>query len=177
MNKDKVIKMLIPAVGLALFVSGCQSSFLTNMDDKGTASTLNVLSNNNGEDAAHLAAINEVLDASVDKVPTISAMGYAVVSSQPGRSANQKRLMAIRSARMAAMRDLAEQIHGLKVEGNTTVIDLMVQNDTFRGIVSGTIRGARTVRINPTGSDTYEVLLEIDKDTLSYLLRQARNVA
>ena len=177
MNKDKVIKMLIPAVGLALFVSGCQSSFLTNMDDKGTASTLNVLSNNNGEDAAHLAAINEVLDASVDRVPTISAMGYAVVSSQPGRSANQKRLMAIRSARMAAMRDLAEQIHGLKVEGNTTVIDLMVQNDTFRGIVSGTIRGARTVRINPTGSDTYEVLLEIDKDTLSYLLRQARNVA
>ena len=177
MNKEKVIKMLIPALGLALFVSGCQSSFLTNMDDKGTASTLNVLSNNNGEDAAHLAAINEVLDASVAKVPTISAMGYAVVSSQPGRSANQKRLMAIRSARMAAMRDLAEQIHGLKVEGNTTVIDLMVQNDTFRGIVSGTIRGARTVRINPTGSDTYEVLLEIDKDTLSYLLRQARNVA
>ena len=177
MNKEKVKKMLIPAVGLALLVSGCQSSFLTNMDDKGTASTLNVLSNNNGEDAAHLAAINEVLDASVDKVPTISAMGYAVVSSQPGRSANQKRLMAIRSARMAAMRDLAEQIHGLKVEGNTTVIDLMVQNDTFRGIVSGTIRGARTVRINPTGSDTYEVLLEIDKDTLSYLLRQARNVA
>ena len=177
MNKEKLIKMLIPAVGLALFVSGCQSSFLTNMDDKGTASTLNVLSNNNGEDAAHLAAINEVLDASVDKVPTISAMGYAVVSSHPGRSANQKRLMAIRSARMAAMRDLAEQIHGLKVEGNTTVIDLMVQNDTFRGIVSGTIRGARTVRINPTGSDTYEVLLEIDKDTLSYLLRQARSVA
>ena len=177
MNKEKVIKMLIPAVGLALFVSGCQSSFLTNMDDNGTASTLNVLSNKKGEDAAHLAAINEVLDASVDKVPTISAMGYAVVSSQPGRSANQKRLMAIRSARMAAMRDLAEQIHGLKVEGNTTVIDLMVQNDTFRGIVSGTIRGARTVRINPTGSDTYEVLLEIDKDTLSYLLRQARNVA
>ena len=177
MNREKIKKMLIPAAGLALFVSGCQSSFLTNMDDKGTASTLNVLSNNKGEDAAHLAAINEVLDASVDKVPTISAMGYAVVSSQPGRSANQKRLMAIRSARMAAMRDLAEQIHGLKVEGNTTVIDLMVQNDTFRGIVSGTIRGARTVRINPTGTDTYEVLLEIDKDTLSYLLRQARNVA
>ena len=176
MNKEKKIKMLLPVASLALLISGCQSSFLTKMDEKVTPSTLNVLSNN-GEDAAHLAAINEVLDASVANVPTISAMGYAVVSSQPGRSANQKRLMAIRSARMAAMRDLAEQIHGLKVEGNTTVIDLMVQNDTFRGIVSGTIRGARTVRINPTGSDTYEVLLEIDKDTLSYLLRQARGVA
>ena len=179
MIKEKKIKLLSPLVGLAFVISGCQSSFLTNMDEKGPGTTLNVLSNKGekGEDAAHLAAINEVLDASVETVPTISAMGYAVVSSQPGRSANQKRLMAIRSARMAAMRDLAEQIHGLKVEGNTTVIDLMVQNDTFRGIVSGTIRGARTVRINPTGSDTYEVLLEIDKDTLSYLLRQARGVA
>ena len=49
--------------------------------------------------------------------------------------------MAIRSARMAAMRDLAEQIHGLQVDSSTTVIDLMVQNDTFRGVVSGTIRG------------------------------------
>ena len=55
--------------------------------------------------------------------------------------------MAIRSARMAAMRDLAEQIHGLKVDSSTTVIDLMVQNDTFRGVVSGTIRGA------PNGAD------------------------
>ena len=175
MIKFRTRKLMAPAIGFALIVSGCQSSFLTNSED-GVQSSLNVLSNK-GEDAAHLAAINEVLDASVDNVPTISAMGYAVVSSQPGRSANQKRLMAIRSARMAAMRDLAEQIHGLKVEGNTTVIDLMVQNDTFRGIVSGTIRGARTVRINPAGSDTYEVLLEIDKDTLSYLLRQARTVA
>ena len=176
MNKFKKQKLLVTFIGASIFITGCQSSFLNNSEEKVSDSVLNVLSNK-GEDAAHLAAINEVLDASVDNVPTISAMGYAVVSSQPGRSANQKRLMAIRSARMAAMRDLAEQIHGLKVEGNTTVIDLMVQNDTFRGIVSGTIRGARTVRINPTGSDTYEVLLEIDKDTLSYLLRQARTVA
>ena len=176
MNKFKAQKLLVTFIGASIFITGCQSSFLNTSDERVSDSVLNVLSNK-GEDAAHLAAINEVLDASVDNVPTISAMGYAVVSSQPGRSANQKRLMAIRSARMAAMRDLAEQIHGLKVEGNTTVIDLMVQNDTFRGIVSGTIRGARTVRINPTGSDTYEVLLEIDKDTLSYLLRQARTVA
>ena len=36
MNKEKKIKMLIPSIGLALIISGCQSSFLTNMDDKGT---------------------------------------------------------------------------------------------------------------------------------------------
>ena len=72
------------------------------------------------------------------------------------------------------MRDLAEQIHGLKVEGNTTVIDLMVQNDTFRAVVKGIIRGAKTVRINPTGVDTYETVLEIDKDMMLMMLKSAR---
>ena len=28
-------------------------------------------------------------------------------------------------------------------------------------MVQGTIRGARTVRINPTGDDTYETVLEV----------------
>ncbi len=82
--------------------------------------------------------------------------------------------MAIRAARMAAMRDLAEQIHGLKVDGNTTVIDLMVQNDTFRGVVTGIIRGARTVRINPTGEDTYEIVLELDKSMIAGLMKSVR---
>ena len=112
-------------------------------------------------------------EASVEKIPTITAIGYAVVSSQPGKSVAQRRLMAIRAARMAAMRELAEQIHGLKVNGNTTVVDLMVNNDTFRGVVSGVIRGARTVRINPTGEDTYEIVLEIDRSTISQLMQSA----
>ena len=165
-------------------LGGCQSNLLNTdfLNSSSAAQTIEpkmeiLSSSNQNATMSDVAEINETLDANVMEIPTINAVGYAVVSSQPGRTENQKRLMAIRSARMAAMRDLAEQIHGLKVEGNTTVIDLMVQNDTFRGIVSGTIRGARTVRINPTGSDTYEVLLEIDKDTLSYLLRQARSVA
>ena len=121
-----------------------------------------------------IVALKEVFDSSVEKIPTLSAVGYAVVSSQPGRTDAQKRLMAIRSARMAAMRELAEQIHGIQVDSNTTVIDLMVQNDTFRAVVRGVIRGAKTVRINPTGEDTYETVLEIDKDMMLMMLRSAR---
>jgi len=121
-----------------------------------------------------LVNIKDVFDAGAENIPTLTAVGYAVTSTQPGRNDAQKRLMAIRSARMAAMRDLAEQIHGLEVDSSTTVIDLIVQNDTFRGMVNGTIRGARTVRINPTGTDTYEVVLEIDRETIGYLLKTAR---
>ena len=132
---------------------------------------------NKGTPTSSLNSVREVFDANSENIPTLTAVGYAVVSSQPGQSDAQRRLMAIRSARMAAMRDLAEQIHGLQVDSSTTVIDLMVQNDTFRGIVSGTIRGARTVRINPTGSDTYEIVLEIDREMINYLIDTGRRVA
>ena len=152
-----------------LAVSACQTL-------GGSSAESAAASKPNASASAQLAAVQEVFDASAEQVPTLTAVGYAVVSSQPGRSDSQKRLMAIRSARMAAMRDLAEQIHGLQVDSSTTVIDLMVQNDTFRGVVSGTIRGARTVRINPTGSDTYEIVLEIDRDMISYLIGTARGL-
>ena len=123
-----------------------------------------------------IKATEEILSASVEKIPTITAIGYAVVSTQPGNNVAQKRLMAIRAARMAAMRELAEQIHGLKVDSRTTVIDLVTQNDTFRTMVQGTIRGAKTVRINPTGDDTYETVLEIDREIMLLLLREARSI-
>jgi len=153
----------------ALAITGCETI--------GGTKTANVAAKANMTAADQLAAVQEVFDANAEQVPTLTAVGYAVVSSQPGRSDAQKRLMAIRSARMAAMRDLAEQIHGLQVDSSTTVIDLMVQNDTFRGVVSGTIRGARTVRINPTGSDTYEIVLEIDREMIGHLISTARGIA
>ena len=154
-------------VAAGLTISACET--LTSSAGNSAALSLD-------SEAGQLAAIKEVFDANAEQVPTLTAVGYAVVSSQPGRTDAQKRLMAIRSARMAAMRDLAEQIHGLQVDSSTTVIDLMVQNDTFRGVVSGTIRGARTVRINPTGSDTYEIVLEIDREMINYLINSARAI-
>ena len=169
-KRSATLGMILAAT---LAVSACQTlgGMVGNSDN-----TANNALNSDTSPSAQLAAVQEVFDANADQVPTLTAVGYAVVSSQPGRSDSQKRLMAIRSARMAAMRDLAEQIHGLKVDSSTTVIDLMVQNDTFRGVVSGTIRGARTVRINPTGSDTYEIVLEIDREMISYLIGTARGL-
>ncbi len=149
-------------------LSACMQNFNTSSLMKNNQ--INVDKNTNG-----VVALKEVFDSSVEKIPTLTAVGYAVVSSQPGRTQAQKRLMAIRSARMSAMRELAEQIHGIQVDSNTTVIDLMVQNDTFRAVVKGVIRGAKTVRINPTGKDTYETVLEIDRDMMVALLKSARN--
>lgn len=129
---------------------------------------------------ADIGAIEQAMNvadasaAAASEVPTITGIGYAVVSDQPARSTSQKRLMAIRAARIDATRNLTEQIHGMKISSRTTMIDAIVQNDTLRATVEGTIRGARTVRINPVGSDTYEVVLELDRDMIRHIVRAAR---
>ena len=168
-NKTKTIVVTF-TMGSLFLGTGC----LQNIASSGFPSSHNHNLKQIKSESDGIVALKEVFDSSVEKIPTLSAVGYAVVSSQPGRTDAQKRLMAIRSARMAAMRELAEQIHGIQVDSNTTVIDLMVQNDTFRAVVKGVIRGAKTVRINPTGVDTYETVLEIDKDMMLMMLRNAR---
>ena len=159
---------------LILLTQSCAPNLLQNMGLQ--KNSFNQNSDDFTAPTNQLNKTKELLDGASITFPTLTATGYAVVSTQPGQSIEQRRLMAIRAARMSAMRELAEQIHGLKVDSNTTVIDLMVQNDTFRGIVSGVIRGARTVRINPTGSDTYETVLEIDQDMVAYLFKQAQSL-
>tara|TARA_B110000977_G_C11059563_1_gene485401 strand:- start:762 stop:1355 length:594 start_codon:yes stop_codon:yes gene_type:complete len=112
--------------------------------------------------------------AAATTVPTISSVGYSSISSQPGKTLSQRRLMAIRAARMDAMRMLTEQVHGLNVQGDTLMSENVVQSDRFRASVSGLIAGSRTVKIEPKGSDTYAVTLEIDRDTIRQLLRANR---
>lgn len=143
--------------------------------------TLGLSSGSGGSSAAvrDAVAIEQTLnatDAAVAKkvIPSIIGSGYATISAQPAKNINQKRLMAIRVARLDAMRDLTEQVHGLQLSARTTVVDAVLQNDTTRASVEGTIRGARTVRINPVGRDTYEVVLELDRDMIARIMKAAR---
>ena len=103
----------------------------------------------------------------------LTGLGMAQVAGQPGKTLNERRLMAVRAGRMDAMRDLTEQVHGLRLNAQTTIRDAVVTDDSLAATVSGSIRGARTVRIRPTSDDTYEVQLALDADTVAYILRAA----
>lgn len=156
------------ALGLGLAVSGCTGSLslpFAGASDQGPSAT---------QDLLRTQQVLDVNDTAARTVPTISGVGYAVVSAQHGKSQTHRRLMAIRAARLEAMRELTEKIHGLRIDSQTSIADAVVQSDTLRASVAGTIRGARTVRIEPKGSDTYEVLLEIDREMVDQLLRAAR---
>lgn len=123
-------------------------------------------------------AIDKVAPAPVamaqKQTPQITGLGFAQIAGQPGKTGNEKRLMAIRAARMDALRDLTEQIHGIRIDAETTVRDAVVQDDRLYAVVEGTIRGARTVRITPKDPDAYEIVMAIDRDTVGYILRAVR---
>lgn len=107
-------------------------------------------------------------------VPALRGLGFAQVAGQPGKTTNERRLMAIRAARVDALRDLAEQVHGIRLSGTTTVGQAVVSDDRLTAMVNGTIRGARTLRVTPKGSDSYEVEMALDRPTVAYILRALR---
>jgi hypothetical protein len=72
------------------------------------------------------------------------------------------------------MRDLTEQVHGIRLTSQTSIRDMVLRSDTLNGVVSGEIRGARTVRITPKDSDTFEVVLELDQSTIGYIVKSAK---
>ena len=115
-----------------------------------------------------------VVTGPVVPVVQFTGLGLSQVSKQPGTSTNEKRLMAIRAARMEALRDLTEQIHGIRINAETVLRDQVVRSDSVRGLVEGEIRGARTLRITPKGGDSFEVVMALDPDTVAYILRATR---
>ena len=93
----------------------------------------------------------------------------AQIAGQPGKTPNEKRLMAIRASKLDAYRALTEQVYGQQLDANTTVADMTVMNDTFRTRVEGVIYGAQLVSITPVGDDTYETTMSLDRNAVQDL--------
>jgi hypothetical protein len=105
----------------------------------------------------------------VERRHTLTATGYAVIDVQPSDIPAQRRLLAIRAAKLDAYRGLTEQVYGQYLDSTTTVADMVVRSDSFRARVEGVVYGANLVQIEPRGSDTYEVTMSLDKSIVNDL--------
>ena len=107
-------------------------------------------------------------------VPSITAIGFSSVSIQPSKNINQRRLMAMRAAKLDAYRGLTEQIHGIQIQGETTIGEAVLTSDKLASALRGLIVGARTVKIEPTSDDTYQVELAVSETHVDRLIKAYR---
>lgn len=118
------------------------------------------------EAAKNEAAMEEqkMAEKKAPELLKITGIGYGAESTFAAYTPGQRRLMAIRSAKLDAYRALAEQLYGIRIDSNTSVATLTAKNDSFRARVNAVVRGARVVSVTPMADNNYETVLEVYVD-------------
>jgi len=104
-------------------------------------------------------------------IVTLHATGYGAVNMAACNgecervSPAQRKLLAMRAARLDAYRSMAEQVYGLRIEGGSTVASLALKDDSFKVYIDAFIRGARVTNVAQRDDGTYETTVEMDFDT------------
>ena len=151
--------VLIASLASLVVLSGCSQSKPCCSD----------VSKRTQQPAAQVQPVAQVAPAPVyrerkPELMKISGIGYGAESTFGAYTPGQRRLMAIRSSKLDAYRALAEQIHGIKIDSNTSVSTLTAKSDSFRARVNAMVRGARIVSVTPMADNNYETVLEVYVD-------------
>jgi len=102
---------------------------------------------------------------------SIIVKGEGAAPTDRPLSAPQKRILAIRAAKVAALRELAEIVDGVAVSGETIVKDASVQSDTIRAAVQGMVKGAKVLQ------EAYDPMTEMGAVYLSISMQGPNGVA
>jgi len=104
-------------------------------------------------------------------IVVLTATGYGAVNTALCQgecdriSPAQRKLLAMRAARLDAYRAMAEQVYGVRVEGGSTVGSLALKDDSFKVYIDAFIRGARVSNVAQRDDGSYETTVEMDFDT------------
>src|SRR3546814_11114320 len=86
----------------------------------------------------------------------IPGVVYAPISSQPATTDEERRLLEIRASLLAALRILADQLHGLTVYSTSCAAGTTIQSDRTRDTVRELVSGARIVQLTLQGHAPYD---------------------
>jgi hypothetical protein len=96
----------------------------------------------------------------------IRAKGFGIEPKDPSMIPAEKALMAKRAAKLDALRNLAEQVRGVRITSDTYVRDFITQSDEMKARVNTFIQGARVVSERQMPDGSYEVEVEADMEPL-----------
>jgi hypothetical protein len=112
------------------------------------------------EIVSQVQQINEKLPPMEPMVLRVNGYG-AINPTARGLTEVQKRLLAMRASKLDAYRTLAERVYGTQIIGNSTVENLVVQNDSYRSFVDAHILGAKVLYQEVMADGSYETMVEM----------------
>jgi hypothetical protein len=71
------------------------------------------------------------------------------------------RPMAIRAAKIVALRNILETVNGVRIDSETIVKDFAIDSDIIRSQVQGIVKGAKQVGLKYLSDGTVEVIMQI----------------
>ncbi|MEW6358763.1 MAG: hypothetical protein AB1696_20680 [Planctomycetota bacterium] len=94
-------------------------------------------------------------------VAGLIVLGWTAMAFSQQPLTGQKKLRALRVAKMDAMRQLLEQVKGLELTSETSVQNFMLEADIVDTVAEGFIAGARVVSERDLGDGSVEVTMEV----------------
>ena len=91
----------------------------------------------------------------------VTATGYAALTTNKRLSKSQARIMTLRSSMLDAYRNLSERVYGLKIDGSSTLSNMVLQNDELRTYVDAYLVGAKVVSQREHEDGTFETVVEM----------------
>jgi len=162
--KTTIRLLLLAALGATL--AGCQNL------GQGTAMTCTTAGPCNGNivgspTATALNYPNNVQNATnvigvIKQEPIIiHATGYAAINPSKRYTKSQAKLMALRSSTLDAYRNLSERVYGLKIDGTSSLSNMVLQHDELRSYVDAYLVGAKIVSQREHEDGTFETVVEM----------------
>ena len=151
----------IAVIGVITLSSGCANLDLASNDEGASTFFSRASSNNSGEcvgDNGGKHYINNNGQQVEDTVIRTTGYGAPPKSFYPEP---QRRLMAMRAAKIDALRSLAERVSGVQIWGGTTIGDMVVEKDRFRVYLDTHLRGAKVIGENPIEDGSFETIVEL----------------
>lgn len=165
------LKFFLIAIG-AIILVGCQN--LNRQETAGTNGTTctsvapcngNTVGNTtptNGytQQNGALNANNSIAVIKQEPI-VVTATGYAAMTTNKRLTKSQARIMTLRSSMLDAYRNLSERVYGLKIDGSSSLSNMVLQNDELRTYVDAYLVGAKVVSQREHEDGTFETVVEM----------------
>ncbi|ETX10136.1 hypothetical protein MUS1_03560 [Marinomonas ushuaiensis DSM 15871] len=166
------LRIFLIAIG-AIILTGCQN--LNQQETAGTTCTSvapcngNVVGNstpygysqNNGYVQNGAINANNTIAVIKQEPIVVTATGYAALTTNKRLTKSQARIMTLRSSMLDAYRNLSERVYGLKIDGSSSLSNMVLQNDELRTYVDAYLVGAKVVSQREHEDGTFETVVEM----------------